>query len=211
MTRDTLIARGLPQGNTLPYDVWLKRHRGLLLLVWLHAPALAIYALAMGFGVWHSLLEGGVIALIATAAALSGGRRRLASAVVSIGLVASSSVLVHVSGGLVEAHFHFFVVIVLLTIYEDWIAFLVAAAYVVLHHGLAGVIDASSVYNHADALANPLKWAGIHALFVTGAGAAAILAWRLNEDYRRQTAAAGRPTWSPTRSPGPTSSARSSG
>ena len=52
---------------------------------------------------------------------------------------------------------------------------------------MVGLSDPSSVYNHPDAIAHPVKWAAIHALFVTGAGLAAIVAWRLNEEYRGET------------------------
>ena len=93
----------------------------------------------------------------------------------------------HLWGGVIEAHFHFFVMIVLLSLYEDWVPFLVAAAYVVLHHGLAGTIDPNSVYNHAEAVQHPWRWAGIHGLFVAGAGIGSVVAWRLNEDVRAET------------------------
>ena len=156
-------------------------------LLWLHAAALTAFALAHGYGVAHSLQEGGVVALIAAAATMAGDRKRAAATLVSFGLITSSAVLVHLWGGVIEAHFHFFVMIVLLSLYEDWVPFLVAAAYVVLHHGLAGTIDPHSVYNHGDAVAHPWKWAAIHGLFVTGAGVGAVAAWRLNEDVRAET------------------------
>ena len=181
------LRHALPQGRTLPDRVWRKRHRALLTLLWLHAAGLTIFALAQGYGVVHSLQEGGIVAFIAAAATLAGDRKRAASTLVSFGLITSSAVLVHVWGGVIEAHFHFFVMIVLLSLYEDWVPFLVAAAYVVLHHGLAGMLDPNSVYNHAAAVAHPWRWAAIHGLFVTGAGVGAVAAWRLNEDVRSET------------------------
>ena len=42
----------------------------------------------------------------------------------------------HLSSGLTEAHFHFFVIIVVLTLYEDWVPFSVALAFVVIHHAI---------------------------------------------------------------------------
>jgi PAS domain S-box-containing protein/diguanylate cyclase (GGDEF)-like protein len=140
-----------------------------------------------GFGVLHSLGEGSVLAVIAGLALLADARPRLASALISFGLVTSSAILVHLSGGYIEAHFHFFVVIVLITLYEDWVPLLLAAAYTGFHHGLLGTIDPASVYNHPDAIAHPWKWAGIHAGFVAAAGIAAVAAWRLNEELRVET------------------------
>ena len=185
-----LLARArrvLPEGNTLPHAVWLRRHRALLILLWLQTAGLAIYAIAAGYGVVHSLQEAGIVAAFAVAAMLTKDRPRVASTFVSVGMISVSAVLVHLTGGLIEAHFHFFVMILLLTLYEDWIPFLIAAAYVLFHHGVAGTVDPGSVYNHADALAHPWKWAGIHALFVTAAGIAGVTAWKLNEDYRAET------------------------
>jgi diguanylate cyclase (GGDEF)-like protein/PAS domain S-box-containing protein len=181
------LRSALPEGRTLPDRVWRRRHRALLTLLWLHALGLTAFALAQGFGVPHSLQEGGVVALIAVAATAAGGRKRAAATLVSFGLITSSAVLVHLWGGVIEAHFHFFVMIVLLSLYEDWVPFLVAAAYVVLHHGVAGTIDPNSVYNHASAVAHPWRWAAVHGLFVTGAGVGSVIAWRLNEDVRAET------------------------
>jgi diguanylate cyclase (GGDEF)-like protein/PAS domain S-box-containing protein len=183
----TRFRNALPEGRTLPDKVWHRRHRALLTLLWLHVAGLTIFALAQGMPVLHSFQEGGVVATIALAATLAGDRKRAAATLVSLGLITSSAVLVHVWDGVIEAHFHFFVMIVLLALYEDWLPFLVAAAYVVLHHGVAGALAPHSVYNHADAIAHPWKWAAIHGLFVTGAGIGSVVAWRLNEEVRGET------------------------
>ncbi|MDQ4129380.1 MAG: diguanylate cyclase [Actinomycetota bacterium] len=180
----------LPEGRTLPADVWRRRHRALLLLLWAHAIGLPLFALARGYTVPHSLVEGLPLAVIATLAMVAGQRRRTAAALVSIGLISSSAILVHIWGGVIEGHFHFFVMIVLLSLYEDWLPFLLAAAYVVIHHGLAGGLAPDSVYNHREAVAHPWRWAAIHGLFVTGAGIGAVAAWRLNEDVRAESRAA---------------------
>jgi two-component system cell cycle sensor histidine kinase/response regulator CckA len=78
-------------------------------------------------------------------------------------------------------HFHFFVMVPLMALYQDWVPFLAAIAYVVLHHGTVGVLDASQVYNHAAAWASPWRWAAIHGVFVLGASVVSCIAWRLNE------------------------------
>jgi diguanylate cyclase (GGDEF)-like protein/PAS domain S-box-containing protein len=110
--------------------------------------------------------------------------RRWAAVLVALGLATESALLVHIWRGAIEAHFLFFVMIVVLATYEDWLPFLVAAAYVLIHHGLVGVLDPSAVYNHPDAVAHPWKWAAIHAFFVMAAGAASLAAWRENEKMR---------------------------
>jgi PAS domain S-box-containing protein len=179
------IQYALPRGQTLPEDVWQRRHRGILTLLWLHVIGLPLFGIAQGYGVAHCLAEGAAIAVPATLATFVGGRK-IRAALVSLGLLTSSALLVHFSGGYIEAHFHFFVMIVVLTLYEDWSPFLLAVAYVAIHHGLAGALDPDSVYNHPAGREQPWKWAGIHALFIAGAGSAGVLAWRLNEDVRHR-------------------------
>ena len=94
----------------------------------------------------------------------------------AIGLVTSSAVLVDLSGGVIEMHFHFFVMVGLLTLYQDWLPFLLAIGFVVLHHGVLGVIDPTAVYDHQAAIDNPVKWALIHGGFVLAASITSIVA-----------------------------------
>jgi diguanylate cyclase (GGDEF)-like protein len=101
----------------------------------------------------------------------------------SFGLVTCSGVLVDLWGGPIEAHFHFFVMIGVLTLYQDWTPFLVAIGYVVVHHGLGGVIDPRTVYgDNSQAGQHPWEWALIHGGFVLAASVAHIVAWRTNEN-----------------------------
>ena len=176
----------LPRGQTLPADVFARRHRWMLRLLVAHAIGLPLFGLAQGYSLGHSLLDGLPIALIALAVRRSDNPRACAS-LMAVGLLTSSAVLVHLWHGAIEAHFHFFVMIPLLSLYEDWIPFLLAVAYVAIHHGLMGALDPGSVYNHRDAVRHPWKWAGIHGLFVAAAGAVSLVSWRLNEDMREET------------------------
>jgi anti-sigma regulatory factor (Ser/Thr protein kinase) len=176
----------LPRGQTLPDEVFARRHRWMWRLLVAHAIGLPLFGLAQGYSLGHSLLDGLPIAVIAFAVTRS-ENRRVCTSLMAMGLLTSSAVLVHLWHGAIEAHFHFFVMIPLLALYEDWIPFLLAVAYVAIHHGLAGALDPGSVYNHRDAIAHPWKWASIHGLFVAAAGAVAIVSWRLNEEMREQT------------------------
>ena len=152
------LDQALPRGRSLPDDVWRRRHKALLGLLAVHPFGIALYALARGFGVVHALGEAAAIAAIAVLAAVATrkqGRRKLAAGLVSFGLISCSAVVVHMSGGLIEAHFHFFVMLSILLLYEDWFPYLLAFAYVAVHHGVVGTLDAASVYNHPGAHENP--------------------------------------------------------
>jgi diguanylate cyclase (GGDEF)-like protein/PAS domain S-box-containing protein len=176
----------LPRGQTLPDEVWLRRHHSLIWVMALQGVGLAIFGLVEGFGALHTLAHLSILVPIIVAAVVFENHRRWAAVLVAVGLATESALLVHIWHGAIEAHFLFFVMIVILTMYEDWLPFMVAAAYVLVHHGLVGALDPSAVYNHPDAIAHPWKWAAIHALFVMAAGAAALVAWRENERVRDQ-------------------------
>ncbi len=172
----------------LPDNVWAQRHRGILVVLWLHVPGLFLYALAQGQGVGHSLFEAGVVANFAAVATALRSGRRPSTVVASLGLLTSSAVLVHLSGGVIEMHFHYFVMVGVVTLYQDWRPFLIAIAYVVLQHGMAGAIDPTTVYNHQPAINHPWQWAGVHGAFILGMSATGLVSWRLNETLLRATA-----------------------
>jgi PAS domain S-box-containing protein len=185
----------LPAGRSLPEAAWWGRHRALLAVLWLHGFALFALAVARGYGFGHSVVDGVVvvaIALLATLTTRARGYSKVSSGLVAVGLLTSSAMVVHLSAGTIEGHFHFFVVMSLLLLYEDWVLFLLAIAYVLLHHGVLGALDPTSVYNHPGAIDHPWRWAAIHALFVAAASAANITAWRLNERLRAGARAAKR-------------------
>ena len=178
----SFASRWLPSGRGLPPAVWERRHRGILVLLYLQAAGLWVVGIVRGLGVFHSLLEAGIVAACAVLASVGVGSHRLRSAIATLGLITTSAVLVHMSGGTIEAHFHFFAMVGIITLYQDWVPFGLAIGYVALHHGVASTFDADSVYNHYAALNNPWKWAIIHGVFVLGASAANVFAWRLNEE-----------------------------
>jgi signal transduction histidine kinase len=167
MPGSSLVSRlraALPRGNSLPDAEWRRRHRLLLVVLWLHVVALPLFGLAMGVAPARCLLWAGVIAAAAVLCTVERNHRRWwVSATMSLGLLTCSAVFVSFWDGRVEAEFHFFVVIVLLTLYEAWLPFLLAAGFVAVW-----------------------RWSLVDAAFVAAAGAAALVAWRLNEDVRER-------------------------
>ncbi|MBV8160262.1 MAG: EAL domain-containing protein [Acidimicrobiia bacterium] len=186
ITERTTIAvkRFLPRGGSLPYEEWKGRHRVIVVLLWVHAVGLTIFGLIRGYSLAHSLTDTTIIAVAAFFASRNYLGRAWQSTIAAFGMVAASGVFVHLSGGVVEVHFHYFVVVVILSLYEDWIPFLVAIGFVVIEHGVMGAISPRSVYDHQAALNNPWKWALIHGAFVLAESVACLVAWRKNEDTR---------------------------
>ena len=184
----------LPAGGTLSADVWNKRHRFLLGLTWLHAVVIALVGPVVGYTwelsltapfrdgtVLHTVAEGLIVAVFAALASWKGTRRAVRASLVGFGLISSSAILVHLSGGYIELHFHFFVMLVFLALYQDWVPYGLAVLYVAVHHGVVGVIWPREVYNHPAAINAPWTWAGIHAFFLLWSCLGSIIAWRLHE------------------------------
>jgi diguanylate cyclase (GGDEF)-like protein/PAS domain S-box-containing protein len=178
----------LPTGATLPRDVWRRRHRAMVTLVWAHVPALLLYGLTRGYPLYHVAIDVFPIATFGVAATLQRRSMRFRACMVALGLLSSSAILVHLAGGSTEAHFHFFVMVTVLACYEEWVPYLLAVVFVLLHHGLMGLFDPNSVFDHANAAANPWKWAAIHAGFIAGLCVVNVVSWRMNEDARAERA-----------------------
>lgn len=180
--------RWLPRGGSLPEALWRRRHRIITAILGAHVPAIPLFAVARGYPLVHGLEDAAPVVAFTVLACLSTRGRKFLSVSAAFGLLTASAILVHLSGGTIEMHFHFFVVIGILTMYEDWLPFLVAIAFVLVHHGLMGQLAPRFVYNHPAAWAHPWRWAAIHGLFVFAASAVFLVAWRMNEDIRAQLA-----------------------
>ena len=170
----------LPRGHELSEGVWKTRHRFMKRVAWLHVPGLLVVGLANGLGFAHVAGETGWV--VGPLILVHFARTRPVRAIwISLALLASSGILVHVTEGLIESHFHFFVVISLIALYQDWRPFLIGLAFILGHHGLLGLLYPEDVYNHPAALANPLLWAFIHAAYILGLVAVLVYQWKSAE------------------------------
>ena len=156
----------------------------MLRLLWAHALGLLAWGLLVGNPLWHAAVDAVPVFVCGAIAMPTRFSKRMRAVAVCIGLLTSSAVVVHLMNGAIEGHFHFFVMVSVLALYEEWFPYLLAFAFVLGHHGLMGAVDPASVYNHSDAVAHPWRWASIHALFIGALGIVNVLHWRLNEDAR---------------------------
>jgi diguanylate cyclase (GGDEF)-like protein len=174
-------ARLLPQGRQLPQAVWERRHRAIVRLGFASALALILFAWTQGYGQLAAVVVLTAVAgplLVAVHPALG---RRWRSMAATLSLMGASVALVQIWSGVTESHFIFFVMIGVVSLYQDWIPYLIALVVVLLHHGVIGTLYPHAVFGH-DGHVNPWVWAGIHAAFVLAASLAHLAAWRLNED-----------------------------
>ncbi len=175
----------LPEGRLLPEEVWRRRHRAIVRLALAQAVLLGLAGLLRAEdGLAHGLhaLAGPLLVALPLPLAVAGHRGRKArSAAATSSLFLASAVLVHLAGGLTEAHFHFFVMVGVAALYQDWVPFGVGLALTVGHHGVAGSLHPREVYGHAAAAEHPWLWAAVHGGFVLAASSAHLASWRLNE------------------------------
>ena len=182
----TAFRAWLPEGRGLPYDTWTLRHRAIVTILWLHIPAVVLFGFLRGYSPAHVAIDAFLLVPYAVAAPMTRFSQVVRTMAATLGLLTSSAVLVHLAGGSTEMHFHFFVMIGVITLYQDWRPFLVGILFVTLHHGVIGTLDPRGAFNHAAAWNDPWKWAGIHALFILGASAAYITGWRYTELERKR-------------------------
>jgi diguanylate cyclase (GGDEF)-like protein/PAS domain S-box-containing protein len=174
----------LPRGRALPPEIWAARHRGLLLVLAGHLVVLPAFAVLQGWSLGAAWLFDVVPAVCGAAACSRRLSRTLRSSLCAIALLSCSAILVIAWHGTIEAHFHYFVMVGALALYEEWWAYLLAIGFVVLQHGAMGALQGETVFVHAH---NPWRWASIHGLFVAGLALANLISWRANEGARAAT------------------------
>ncbi|TFV56655.1 EAL domain-containing protein [Geodermatophilus sp. DF01-2] len=175
------LATALPEGRHLPEDVWRRRHRVILWVAVLQAGGLGIMAALAGRTPLTALLLTVAVAYPLTFGLLPGAGRGLRSAAATASLLAASVALVYLMDGLTEAHFHFFVMVGLSALYQNWVPFGMALAVVLAHHGVVGALFPHAVFGHDSARHSPWTWSLVHGAFVLAASLAHLAAWRLNE------------------------------
>jgi diguanylate cyclase (GGDEF)-like protein len=178
------LATWLPRGQTLPESHWRVRHRAVTWLLLAHAVVFAVVGLFLHLPALDLLTDVGVPALGAFAASRRSLGRGARSGIAAVSLMLTSAVVVHLMNGSTEAHFHFFVMIPVVALYEDWVPFGLAVAVVLVHHGLVGTVDPKAVYDHGSAVQHPWRWAFVHAAFFASACVGAIINWKLHEEAR---------------------------
>ena len=177
------LRRLLPAGHLIPDPAWRTRHTAVVALLWIHVPVIIAFGLATGHEVTHMLKEGLLVALPAILAGISALDRRTRSLIATGGLLIDSAILVHLAHGAIEMHFHYFIMLSVIALYQDWAPFLFSIAFVALQHSILGYLDPESVFSHDKGRATPMLWALIHGSFVLLASVANLAAWKLSERY----------------------------
>ena len=135
----------------------------ILLIQWaaaiLFASAFSPYSWEGSVKVLHihlkaAVLFGGLINILPLVLIWASPGSRLTRHTIAIAQMLWSAMLIHLTGGRIETHFHIFVSLAFLALYLDWPVLVTATGVVVADHLLRGLYWPESIYG----LANPEWW-----------------------------------------------------
>lgn len=96
--------------------------------------------------VWTALVLGGIVSLFPIYLAIVRPGYAITRYTISIAQMLMTSVLVHISGGSIETHFHIFGSLAFLAFYRDWRVLVPATIVVCLDHLVRGIYWPQTVY-----------------------------------------------------------------
>jgi PAS domain S-box-containing protein len=128
---------------------------GLMLLQWLAGIAAALWVSPKAWAgansythphVWAALFLGGVINSLPIILAMTRPGHTFTRYTVAIGQMLMGALLIHLTGGRIETHFHVFGSLAFLSFYRDWRVLIPATIVVAADHILRGIFWPQSVY-----------------------------------------------------------------
>ncbi|MES2696466.1 MAG: response regulator [Verrucomicrobiota bacterium] len=156
-------ARGVELWREHQGDIYRSTDRlfaGLLVLQWLAGIAAALWLSPRTWigtvsethvHVWAAVVLGGIIAWPPALLAWLQPGRALTRHVIGAAQMLASALIIHLSGGRIETHFHVFGSLAFLAFYRDWRVLVTATAVVATDHFLRGVYWPQSVFGSASA------------------------------------------------------------
>ncbi|HEY1922763.1 MAG TPA: hypothetical protein VGG44_08345, partial [Tepidisphaeraceae bacterium] len=137
----------------------------LLLIQWLACIAVAYWLSPVAWEgleshihphIWGAVFVGGIIAAFPIALAIFRPGEALTRYVISAAQMCHSALLIHLSGGRIETHFHVFGSLAFLSFYRDWRVLVPATIVVALDHALRGIFWPESVFGII--AVSPWRW-----------------------------------------------------
>ena len=125
--------------------------------------------------VWAAIFLGGAISSFPIFLAIKHPGEKLTRYVIAIAQMLTSSLLIHLTGGRIETHFHVFGSLAFLACYRDWKLLIPATIIVGLDHSVRGFLFPQSVYG----ILTPSTWRWVeHSAWVLFEDAFLIIAIR---------------------------------
>jgi PAS domain S-box-containing protein len=127
---------------------------GIFLALWLSPRTWAGASSGIHPHVWAAFFLGGAITVVPVMLAVLRPGMASTRHAIAIGQMLTSALLIHLSGGRIETHFHVFGSLAFLAFYRDWRVLVTSTLVVVADHLLRGAYSPQSVYG----VAAPAYW-----------------------------------------------------
>jgi diguanylate cyclase (GGDEF)-like protein/PAS domain S-box-containing protein len=169
----------LLRGCNLPSQTWTRRHDGLLVVLALHV--VGIFAFVAASSTWHVAWR---LALVAATVLVASCPLRPAvrSSAVALGLFGCSAIIISLSNGAAEAHYHLFLVLALVSLYQDLVPYVVGIMFVFAEHLAFAALSPQMFESGLGAV----EWALVHAGFVAAVSVAHMVSWSTSELHSRR-------------------------
>jgi methyl-accepting chemotaxis protein len=133
-----------------------------ILAYWLHVPIFAIIAMHQGTSVWQAVMIAAAAASGPTLLHMVNRGGLLTAMSIGVAGMVLSAGLIHLTRGMIEAHFHVFALLPLLAVFGRYQVVLAGAATIAVHHVAFFFFLPASLFNYQASL-----WiVAVHALFV---------------------------------------------
>jgi signal transduction histidine kinase/CheY-like chemotaxis protein len=106
--------------------------------------------------VWAAIVVGGAITLLPVFLAITRPGTTISRHVIAASQMLMSALLIHLTGGRIETHFHVFGSLAFLAFYRDWKVLVTASLIVAIDHAVRGLLWPQSVYGSV--LVEPWRW-----------------------------------------------------
>jgi two-component system sensor histidine kinase/response regulator len=138
---------------------------GLMVVQWICAIAAALWLSpttwagsesSVNVHVWAAIFLGGVLTVLPLMLVLRCPGSALTRHTIAVCEMLFSALLIDITGGRIETHFHIFGALALLAFYRDWRVLITASAVTAVHHGLFGVLAPQNIYGVY--MIQPWRW-----------------------------------------------------
>ena len=119
---------------------------GIVFAVWVSPLAWSGTASRIHLHVWAAVVLGGIVSLFPALLALLRPGQASTRYTIAVAQMLMSALLIHLTGGRIETHFHVFGSLAFLAFYRDWRVLVPATVVVALDHMLRGLFWPQSVY-----------------------------------------------------------------
>src|SRR5215831_100201 len=129
---------------------------GIAAALWISPRTWAGASSSIHLHVWLAIFLGGSVTVLPVTLAILQPKQPLTRYVVAVGQMLMSALLIHLSGGRIETHFHVFGSLAFLAYYRDWRVLIPATVVVAADHAFRGIYYPQSVFGILTA--SPWRW-----------------------------------------------------